>query len=269
MNRASWILLGVLVLAVGGFLTWRAMRPGSPPPVMPAAIESVPPAVSEPSPPPVLMPEVTSPPMLPAAPVEPLPALDESDPEVRTAAVELLGADYVDQMLVPADIIRKSVVTVDNLPRDKIALRLRAVPPLPGRFIASEGGNDWTVISAENFARYTPWVNVFVAADSGRIAKLYLRFYPLLQQAYQDLGYPEQQFHSRVIAMIDDLLAAPEIDAPIRLVRPHVLYKYADPELEERSAGQKTLIRMGRKNAAAVKQKLREIRALISAADSG
>jgi len=268
MNRASWILLAVLILAVGSFLTWRAMRPGAPPPVIPASIEPSQPAAGEPAPPPVPTPQAASPPMMPAEPSEPLPALDESDPEVRTAAVELLGADYVDQLLVPADIIRKSVVTVDNLPRDKIALRLRAVPPLPGRFIASEGGDEWTVISAENFARYTPWVNVFVAADSGRIADLYLRFYPLLQQAYQDLGYPDQQFHGRVIAMIDDLLAAPEIDAPIRLVRPHVLYQYADPGLEERSAGQKTLIRMGQQNAAAVKQKLREIKTLIGAANS-
>ena len=60
MNRASWILLGVLVLAVGGFLTWRAMRPGSPPPVMPASVEPSQPAVSEPAPPPVLTPEAAS-----------------------------------------------------------------------------------------------------------------------------------------------------------------------------------------------------------------
>ncbi|MGH8487811.1 MAG: DUF3014 domain-containing protein, partial [Gammaproteobacteria bacterium] len=42
------------------------------------------------------------------------------------------------------------------------------------------------------------------------------------------------------------------------------LYQFADPEVEKRSWGQKTLIRMGPANAAAVKAKLREIRASIA-----
>ena len=50
--------------------------------------------------------------------------------------------------------------------------------------------------------------------------------------------------------MIDHLLATPEIEGPIRLVQPKVLYEFADPELEARSAGQKLLLRMGAANAA-------------------
>ena len=38
-----------------------------------------------------------------------------------------------------------------------------------------------------------------------------------------------------------------------------MFYQFADPTLEERSAGQKFLIRMGPANAAAVKDKLREL----------
>ena len=59
---------------------------------------------------------------------------------------------------------------------------------------------------------------------------------------------------------IDDLLAAPEISGPVKLVRPKVLYQFADPDLEARSAGQKIMLRMGAENAAKVKAKLREIR---------
>jgi hypothetical protein len=43
-----------------------------------------------------------------------------------------------------------------------------------------------------------------------------------------------------------------------------VLYEFADPALESRSAGQKALIRMGPANARRIKAKLREIRALIA-----
>jgi hypothetical protein len=53
---------------------------------------------------------------------------------------------------------------------------------------------------------------------------------------------------------------APEITGPVALAQPKVLYEFADPELESRSAGQKILMRMGAENAARVKTKLREIR---------
>jgi hypothetical protein len=43
------------------------------------------------------------------------------------------------------------------------------------------------------------------------------------------------------------------------------MYIYADPALESRSAGQKLLMRMGPDNAKAVKAKLTELRAVITA----
>ena len=44
------------------------------------------------------------------------------------------------------------------------------------------------------------------------------------------------------------------------------MFTYADPTLEARPAGQKLLLRMGPENAAVVKTKLRELRAIIAAA---
>ena len=43
------------------------------------------------------------------------------------------------------------------------------------------------------------------------------------------------------------------------------MYTYADPALEGRPAGQKLLIRMGPENAKAIKAKLTELRAVITA----
>jgi hypothetical protein len=48
-------------------------------------------------------------------------------------------------------------------------------------------------------------------------------------------------------------------------VRPNVMYTFADPALEARPAGQKLLIRMGPENAQAIKAKLTELRAIITA----
>ena len=65
--------------------------------------------------------------------------------------------------------------------------------------------------------------------------------------------------------VIDNLLATPQPQQPVDLVRPNVMYMYADPGLESRSAGQKLLMRMGPDNAAAIKAKLTELRAAITA----
>jgi hypothetical protein len=89
---------------------------------------------------------------------------------------------------------------------------------------------------------------------------LYVRFYPLFQQAYKELGYPDRHFNDRAVEVIDHLLAAPEVAGPVALGKPWVMWEYADPALEARSAGQKALIRMGPDNARRLKAKLREIR---------
>ena len=53
--------------------------------------------------------------------------------------------------------------------------------------------------------------------------------------------------------------------APIALVQPNVMYRYADPALEALSPGQKTLIRMGPANEAVLKARLRELKAQLLA----
>jgi hypothetical protein len=67
-----------------------------------------------------------------------------------------------------------------------------------------------------------------------------------------------------MVQVIDHLLQTPDVKGQIRLVQPSVYYQFADPKLEALSAGQKALIRMGSANAAAVKAKLRELRAEIA-----
>jgi hypothetical protein len=92
---------------------------------------------------------------------------------------------------------------------------------------------------------------------------VYVHFYPLFQAAYRDLGYPNGYFNDRLVETIDDLLAAPEVLAPVALVTPHAMYQYADPALEERSAGQKIMIRIGAANEARIKARLRAVRSAL------
>jgi len=131
--------------------------------------------------------------------------------------------------------------------------------PTPGTFVVKGKGDD-AVIGPANPARYANRVRVFQAIDVRRLVDLYLHFYPLFQKAYVELGYPSRYFNDRLVEALDDLLAAPDIMTPSKLIQPKVLYQYADSELEARSAGQKIMIRIGVGNEGLVKAKLREIR---------
>jgi hypothetical protein len=108
-------------------------------------------------------------------------------------------------------------------------------------------------------------VQLLRSTDTQRLVATYVRYYPLFQQSYENLGHPPQYFNDRVIEVIDRLLDTPDVRGPIALTQPNVQYEFADPKLESLSAGQKMLIRMGSDNAKSVKDKLRELRSALVA----
>jgi hypothetical protein len=188
---------------------------------------------------------------------EPLPQLSDSDPKVRDSLGELFGRS-LDQYLVPQNIVRNIVATVDNLPRNKTAAQRWPIKPTAGEFVTT--GEDRITLNENNYSRYEPLVTLMQNVDASQAAAVYRRMYPLFQQAYVDLGYPQGYFNDRLVEVIDHLLETPEVQGPIELTHPSVFYEFADPTLESRSAGQKLLIRMGSDNLAVVKEKLAELR---------
>ena len=163
---------------------------------------------------------------------------------------------------MPDGLIKRIVVSVDNLSLDRLAVERRPVRSTPGSLVVQERGEVVT-LSAANYSRYTPFINVVRAADPAILAAGYFRFYPLFQQAYEELGYNGKYFNDRAVEVIDHLLQTPDVQDPIRLVQPNVFYEFEDADLEARSSGQKLLIRMGSENAGVIKQKLRDLRAEI------
>src|SRR5262249_23363783 len=142
------------------------------------------------------------------------------------------------------------------------AVDLRPLKPTPGQTVVTTQG-EVTTLSDANFARYAPLMRMVQGADVKSMAVVYQRLYPLFQQAYEDLGYPGKYFNDRLVEVIDHLLQTPEVPAPIPVVQPKVFWEYADSSLENRSAGQKLLIRMGPQNERIIKAKLRDFRAEI------
>jgi DUF3014 family protein len=201
---------------------------------------------------------------VPVEPAKSLPALDNSDALARDSVSGLVGRKAFETMVHPSQIIRRIVATVDNLPRETAPRRVMPLEPVPGAFGVSSAGEEAT-LAAENSRRYSAYVRVFEMLDARAVAQRYTDSYPLFQRAYVELGFPESRFHDRLLEAIDDMLEAPEPAGPVKLVRPKVLYQFADPELEGLSAGQKIIVRMGAENAAKVKAKLRELRRELAA----
>jgi Protein of unknown function (DUF3014) len=199
-----------------------------------------------------------------AAASAPLPDLPNSDAPLHDALAQLAGADAVKNYLAPEDVIRKLVVTIDNLPRQKVAVDKRPTNAVAGPF-AADGDELQATLNQRNFERYKPLVAVISKLDMQQLGAVYIHFYPLFQQSYQNLGYPNGYFNDRLVEVIDVMLATPDPKGPIKLVRPNVMYTFADPALEARPAGQKLLIRMGPENAQAIKAKLTELRTIVTA----
>jgi len=191
---------------------------------------------------------------------KPVPPLSESDEAIKQALAIPLGKQVsLGNIVITQDLARRIVATVDNLPRQKAGTKLLPVKSPASTFTPSRTGQAVT-LSAANYARYAPYVKLAQAVDVKQLVRVYVYFYPLFQQAYEELGYPKKHFNDRLIEVIDDLLAAPEVSGPVKLIRPRVMYEFADPELEALSAGQKALIRMGPANAVLVKTKLRDLK---------
>jgi hypothetical protein len=248
------LLLGAVIAAAGAIYYLWQLR------VDPQRPAPAPASTPQAAPPPSAAPRIEHPIESAAAPAAaPLPALAESDSTVQDALAALFGAAGFDQFFHPQDIVRHFVAAIDNLPRKTVAQRVMPIKPATGAFRAS-GPEGSTIVGPDNAARYRPYVRALEAVDSAKLVALYVRFYPLFQQAYAELGYPSRYFNDRVFEVIDHLLAAPEVRGPIALVQPKVLYEYADPTLQDLSAGQKMLVRMGPENEAKVKAKLRELK---------
>jgi hypothetical protein len=252
-----WPLVTIAAAIVAGVLFWKQMYPPvpQPAPAAPAAPAATQPAAPASGPEHPIEAAGTG----PAAQQPPLPALADSDPAMQDAMAAIFGKAPLDRIFHLQQIVQRFVATIDNLPRQTAAVQKMPVQPVSGTLVTAQSDGQ-TVLAADNASRYTPYVNVMEAADTTRLVATYVRFYPLFQKAYEDLGYPGKYFNDRLVFVIDHLLAAPEPKGPIALVQPKIVYKFADPELESLSAGQKIMVRMGHDNEMRVKAKLRAIR---------
>jgi len=263
-NSDAPLLIVLVLILIGGVAAWFYRDTLFPGPEPVPAIEA--PAPAEPvasSGPQYPMPESQATESTPRNLV-PLPPLDDSDAYFLLEIGSAFGT-AIESLLTREFVIDRLVTTVDNLPRGELSEKIRPVGRLGEPFATDTDGGDTIVLGISSYLRYDALVAQLYYADVDTVYDIYQRYYPLFQKSYERLGYPDAYFNDRLVEVIDHLLATPKPGGPIYLVRPNVLYEFADPDLEALSSGQKLLLRMGPSNAATIKRMLEKFRSQLMA----
>jgi hypothetical protein len=244
---AALVVLAVLVAAGLG---WYAVRGGAEQPA----------SVATPTQPVAAAPA----PEAPQVPAESLPPLGQSDARVRELVGALSSESELRTWLAAEDLVRRFASAVGNIAEgESPRAALSFLAPQKAFQVVERDGR--TVIAPESFARYDVVARVFSSLDTQGSARVYRTLKPLIDEASQEISRPGQRFDQTLARAIQRLLDTPVPEGDIEVVdTPGVSYVYAAPELEQLSAAQKHLLRMGPANARAVQEKLRELRSALA-----
>lgn len=187
-----------------------------------------------------------------------LPSLNNSDAFVFEGLRALTNGAAVIRLLADEQLIRSIVVFVDNVnrggfPQTGLPYK-RMTQEMPVRNI----DENLFVMDESAHARFDRVIDTFVAVDTEQAMVLYRTLQPLFQQAYAEIGYRNVDFSDTLRSAINSVLRSPTSEGPYQLVKPSVMYLYADANIENMAEVQKQLIRIGPENTRKLKAKLRE-----------
>jgi hypothetical protein len=187
-----------------------------------------------------------------------LPPLDASDELVATLVRALSEKPAVTAWLTTRGLIRNFTVVVANIADGATPARhLRALGPLPAFRIGEQRGMPYE--DPRSYDRYQTIADAVASIEPSGAAKLYATLKPRIEEAYRDLGSPDQSFDRTLERAINVLLETPILENPARLRPKGIGYAYVDERLETLTSAQKQLLRMGPRNVRVIKEKLREI----------
>lgn len=189
---------------------------------------------------------------------EPLPKLDESDLLAIDKAKELSWLPTATKHINNKDLIRNFVTFVDNASRGDLAAKFSPITSPTTKFSVNEIEQEM-YINPESYERYTPYVDTINSLNVDMAMNALIFMAPLIDEAYMELGYDEGAFIGTLSQALTEMLQAPVIRNPIKVVAPSAMYKYADPQLEGLSDIQKLMLRMGPDNITKLRPKLQQI----------
>ena len=105
---------------------------------------------------------------------------------------------------------------------------------------ASPGRRAGSSIDPAAYSRYDAVVGVALSMEAAAAARLYRAVEPLLQEAYNELGYPGVDFDDTLVRAMSELLETPVVEGPIRLEQKVLSYAMTDPDARGLEPGPET-----------------------------
>lgn len=183
-------------------------------------------------------------------PSEVLPSLSSSDSFVitRLAGIEL-GASLL-RMLAPDDIIRKFVVFTHNVAQGELPQLDYPLRRIETEFVVREIDGNLYEMDPATYRRFDALVDTLVALEPEQAMRIYAALRPLFREAYAEIGYQDRDFDETVIGAIDQIMNAREQTGPYQLIKPTVMYLFAEGHIEDMTPVEKQLLRLGSDNTA-------------------
>ena len=187
-----------------------------------------------------------------------LPTLTDSDPFVFETLQTLQNGMALVNALAEDQIVRKFVVFVENISRGEFPQTGLPYKGLGQEMPVSEIDDNLFVMDQVAHSRFDQVVSTFVETDTDSAVIIYHMLSPLFQQAYAEIGFRNVSFDETLRAAINNVLRTTNMEGPYQLVKPSVMYLYADSSVENLAEVHKQLLRIGPDNTSALKAKLRE-----------
>jgi hypothetical protein len=190
-----------------------------------------------------------------------LPDLEESDPWLSKARLEISGHPYWSRVLEMDGVVRRLVNAVDRIAQDGNPYGQVAALRPPGTF--TPDGKQEAHLGPANHARYQALITAIESADAASAARLYRVVEPWFQQAWLELGQEQASWAETLDLALQKLIDTPLPLEPPLLQASGSVWMFQEPSLEALPSAQKALIRMGNRQAGVVIAKLKEFRAAL------
>lgn len=187
-----------------------------------------------------------------------LPSLNNSDGFVLEKLRALQNGAALVRVLTDEQPIRSIVVFVDNINRGQFPQNSLPYKPVGQEMSVRNIDENLFVMEAGAHDRFNQIIDTFVAIDTDQAMILYRTLQPLFQQAYAEIGSRNANFDDALRSAIAAVLRSPNFEGPHQLVKPSVMFLYADANIENMEEMQKQLIRIGPENTEKLKAKLRQ-----------
>ncbi|HFD12619.1 MAG TPA: DUF3014 domain-containing protein [Crenotrichaceae bacterium] len=193
-----------------------------------------------------------------------LPELDKSDAFVRQSISNLSDTAVWKGWLKTAQPVRKFTQFMENVARGKVPHKYFQFMAPSGSFEVITDADDQYQLDPAGYKRYDMIAQCIDSLDAATVVRVYTTLEPLVNSAWAEIK-PDQSTETRhafdqvLLSAIQKIRSAPAITDRISLIRPSVMYKYADPKLEHLNAVSKQMLRMGPRNTRIIQKKLDEV----------